>query len=177
MTVNGAVQTTQSSRLLPSRPVQPITSVPPSPTRSQTSRSSPQHKAAVPSQSSSPTHEPSRSASPSQSSQAGQSSSPIRAAQPSQSPTLNVAAQPSRLPSPSRSSQPSGSPKSPGSGFREGNSSGVKDRDKDIPMTRLSQPKAKKESSGNKTKRKGEAAESKDPTKLFLVANTQDSEV
>lgn len=174
MTVNGAVQTTQSSRLLPSRPVQPITSAPPSPTRSQTSRSSPQHKAAVPSQSSSPTHEPSRSASPSQSSQAGQSSSPIRAAQPSQSPTLNMAAQSSRLPTPSRSSQASGSPKSPGSGFREGNSGGVKDKDKDIPMTRL--PKAKKES-GNKSKRKGEAAESKDPTKLFLVGSTQDSEV
>ncbi|XP_041914079.1 phospholipid-transporting ATPase ABCA1 isoform X1 [Alosa sapidissima] len=175
VTVNGAVQTTQTSRLLPSQPIQPITSGPTSPTRSQTSQSSPQHKAAVTSQSSSPTREPSRSASPSQSSHAGQSSSPVRAAQPSQSPTLNVAARPSRLPTPSRAAQPTGSPKSPGSGVREGHSDGVKNKGKDIPMTRL--PKAKKESSGDKSKHKGEASGSKDPTKLFMVATTQDSEV
>ncbi|XP_042560069.1 phospholipid-transporting ATPase ABCA1 isoform X2 [Clupea harengus] len=179
VTVNGADQATQTNRLLPSRPVQPITSAPKSPPkppiRSQTSRPSPQNKAADPCQASSPTHEPSQSPSPSQSSQAGQSASPNGAAQPSESPTLNVAAQPTRIPSPNRAAKPSGAPKSPRSGVRGDDPNEVKD--KDIPMTKLPQPKAKKESSGNKAKRKGEASDSKDPTKLFMVTTTADSEV
>ncbi|XP_063057110.1 phospholipid-transporting ATPase ABCA1 [Engraulis encrasicolus] len=147
-------------------------------------------KPAAPSPSPSPTHEPSPSPSPSPTSQAGQSSSPNRAAQGSPSPSPShalvapsAAAQTQARPRPV-SAGPSRTSQSPEVDLAERPSSSTAsyNSSKDIPMTELSQPKAKKESADDNNKKgrsKSESSsDSKDPAKLFLVASTQeDSEV